>query len=113
MARRSAPDTVHRTSKTEDEKLPALTEVRPRAHDPSTGDPLVVLRFANGAKVRYRAATDGIREQWFGPSDEAPARLHGVSAPVEHGADGTVDVPLASRPSTHVLSDRALCTVST
>lgn len=88
-------------------------EVRPRAHAAATGDPLVELRFENGAKLRYRAASDGIREEWFGPTDDSPAQSHIATAPVEHDADGTADVSVGDRPSTRVLSDRALCSVST
>lgn len=93
--------------------LPGIASVRPRAHDPASGDPTVELRFENGAKVCYRASEEGLREEWFGPADDAPARSHAVSAPVAHDADGETDVPFEERPPTRVLADRALCTLST
>lgn len=112
MPRRAVQASTNRPAAAGGSALPALSEIRPRAHDPASGDPLVELRFENGARVRYRASSDGIREEWIGPADESPARAHLVSAPVEHDADGAADAPLDARPSTRVLSDRALCTMS-
>lgn len=94
------------------ERLPALATVRPRAREPSSGDPLVVLQFENGARLRYRGTDDGLLEEWIAPTADAPVRSHPVSAPVEHGAAGETDVPFDDRPSTRVLADRALCSVS-
>lgn len=91
--------------------LPELSGVRPRSRT-AEGDPAVVLRFENGARIRYRAADDGIREEWFDAMGDEPARSHTVAAVVPHDADGRDDVATGDRPDTRTLTDRALCTVS-
>lgn len=92
--------------------LPQLTAVRPRANT-GDGDAAVELRFENGSRLRYRATPDGVREEWFGTGDDRPVCSHDVSMPVEHGADGQANMRFEGRPPTRVLTDRALCTVST
>jgi hypothetical protein len=92
-----------------DADLPELDGVRPRART-ATDDPAVEVRFENGAKIRYRATVDGIREEWFEPAADEPVRSHAVTTAVPHDGSGTqpdTDGP----PSTRTLSDRALCTV--
>lgn len=91
--------------------LPELSGVRPRSRA-DDGDPAVVLQFANGARIRYRAADDGIREEWFAGPGEEPARSHTVAAVVPHDAEGRDDAAPGDRPDTRTLTDRALCTVS-
>lgn len=93
--------------------LPDIQGVRPRAYARGTDDPAVELRFENGGRIRYRATAEGIREEWFGPDDDEPARSSSVSVPVAHGAEGRGDADPDGRPSTRVLADRALCTLGT
>jgi hypothetical protein len=92
-----------------DADLPELDGVRPRART-ATDAPAVEVRFANGAKIRYRATTDGIREEWFDPAADDPVESHVVTAAVPHGGSGTPDDG-GGPPDTRTLSDRALCTV--
>lgn len=118
MARRSTrgrphADVTDAADATEETALPALSAIRPRAHDPESDDPMVEVRFENGARLRYRAAEDGIREEWIGPAADGPSRSHVVTAPVEHDAEGEADVSVGARPPTRILADRALCSVST
>ncbi|QLD85673.1 hypothetical protein HWV23_08025 [Natronomonas halophila] len=92
-----------------DADLPELDGVRPRARTASD-DPAVEVRFDNGAKIRYRATDDGIREEWFDPAADGPVQSHVVTSPVPHEGSGTpsdTDGP----PDTRTLSDRALCTI--
>jgi hypothetical protein len=61
------------TSSTDAEPpLPDLSAVRTQAT--VRGRDAVVLRFANGARLRYVRAEETIREEWLPPDDDAPAR---------------------------------------
>lgn len=88
--------------------LPALDAVRPRATT-GDGDPAVEIRFENGATIRYRAAGDGIEEEWFAPEASAATRSHPADLPnADDGSDGSEN----GAPTRSDLSDRALCTVA-
>jgi hypothetical protein len=91
--------------------LPELAAIRPRART-ETGDPAVEVRFSNGARIRYRAAADGIREAWFGPNDDDPARTNVVEAPALRGDDASATDRRSDDDRTGLrLSDRALCAI--
>ena len=55
--------------------LPAVDAIRAQARD-DHGNHAVIVRFASGARLRYRDREDGIVEEWFGPDDDHPARSH-------------------------------------
>lgn len=93
-----------------DRSLPNLSAVRPRATD-DDGDPVVEIRFSNGARVRYRSIADGIREEWLAPDADEPTRAHTVDVPPARG-DGAAESTSESGPSTRELADRALCAIS-
>lgn len=88
--------------------LPALDTVRPRATT-GDGDPAVEIRFENGAMIRYRAAGDGIEEEWFAPEAGAATHSHAADLP---NADGGSNRSENGAPTRSDLSDRALCTVA-
>jgi len=102
MSRRSTADEHDRG----DSPLPSLEAIRPRATT-DDGDPAVEIRFSNGASIRYREASNGIREEWFGP--EGARTVHSVDVPTAHDGNGADD---GDAPMTGRLADRALCTVS-
>jgi len=53
-----------------DGPLPAVVEVRTRVRE--RGTDAVVVRFANGARLRYREGNDAVEEGWLPPDgDEA------------------------------------------
>jgi len=89
--------------------LPALETVRPRTTT-EDGDPAVEIRFSNGARIRYRAAADEIKEEWFGPGgNDRAARTHIADLPAAHaGGDGSTD----DGPTPSEVADRALCTIA-
>ena len=89
-----------------DSRLPTLETIRPRATT-EEGDPAVEIRFSNGASIRYRGSSNGIREEWFGP--ERARISHSVDVPTAHDGNGADD---ADAPTTSRVADRALCTVS-
>lgn len=94
-----------------DRSLPELAAVRPRART-ETGDPAVEIRFSNGARIRYRAAADGVREAWFGPNDDDPARTNVVEAPALRGDDASATDRRSDDGHAGLrLSDRALCAI--
>ena len=54
-----------------DGPLPAVVDVRTRVRE--RGQDAVVVRFDNGARLRYREADDAVEEAWLGPESEQPA----------------------------------------
>lgn len=54
-----------------DGPLPAVVGVRTRVRERATD--AVVVRFANGARLRYREAGDSFEEAWLPPGGEEPA----------------------------------------
>lgn len=87
--------------------LPDLEAVRPRAY--VDDDPAAVLRFSNGARLRYRAGETAIVEEWVPPASGSPARSHEVSTPTPH--EGTAEPTTDGRPSSRALSDKAIAAV--
>ncbi|MFB6084266.1 MAG: hypothetical protein ABEJ94_08490 [Halorientalis sp.] len=55
--------------------LPAIERIRAQARD-DRGNRMVVVEFANGARLRYREDDDGTVEEWLGPDDEQATRRH-------------------------------------
>lgn len=55
--------------------LPAVERVRTQARVPGTDRDAVVVRFANGARLRYSRTADGdaVAEAWFPPDAADPA----------------------------------------
>jgi hypothetical protein len=54
--------------------LPAVVEVRTRAR--VEGRDAVVVRFENGARLRYVDREGGVREDWLPPDGDEPARTN-------------------------------------
>jgi hypothetical protein len=66
-----------------DDPLPPVTKVLTHATVPGTDRKAVVVRFGNGARLRYAEAGQddgetGVREAWFAPADpdDDPSRVH-------------------------------------
>jgi hypothetical protein len=66
-----------------DDPLPPVTKVLTHATVPGTDRDAVVVRFGNGARLRYAEAGQddgetGVREAWFAPADpdDDPSRVH-------------------------------------
>lgn len=54
-----------------DGPLPAIVDVRTRVRE--RGADAVVVRFANGARLRYREGSDAVEEAWLPPGGDEPA----------------------------------------
>jgi hypothetical protein len=69
---------VTTTAETDADDLPAIVDVRTRVTDRAADAdrPATVVEFANGARLRYRAVDDGVREAWLPPDADAPAATH-------------------------------------
>ncbi|MES3517602.1 MAG: hypothetical protein PPP58_08070 [Natronomonas sp.] len=51
--------------------LPPIVRARPPGVDDCS-----VVRFGNGAEIRYRSLEDGIEEAWVPPDGSEPVRAH-------------------------------------
>lgn len=78
----AASDAAESDGATENESLPALTDVRPHA----AGGEAVVVAFENGARLRYRERGDRVVEVWESPDGDRRTREREVDGGREAAA---------------------------
>ena len=64
--------------------LPAIVRVRTQAT--VAGHDAVVIRFANGARLRYVSTGETVREEWVAPDATTPTRTAERTPPLREAA---------------------------